>query len=190
MLAAARAAFPTCDGLIGAAAPCDYRPVRVEPHKITKTGQPLQLNLVETEDIVATLGASKRPHQWLVGFALEIEDPRLKALAKLEKKHCDLIVLNGPAGDQCRQQRGRNPRPHRCGRRRTRRHKGRRRPRHSRRHQQRLIAPPTRSVSEEAPSVRPTFSVCIRHRLQPVVGHYHSLDSQVSRLQPGFAQSE
>lgn len=96
MLAAAQSAFAECDGLIGAAAPCDYRPVRVESNKIAKTGQPLQLNLVETEDIVATLGSQKRPGQWLVGFALEIEDPRLRALAKLEKKHCDLIVLNGP----------------------------------------------------------------------------------------------
>ncbi len=32
----------------------------------------------------------------LVGFALETEDHRLRALAKLEKKHCDLMVLNGP----------------------------------------------------------------------------------------------
>src|SRR5688572_5909422 len=80
MLTAARAAFATCDGLIGAAAPCDYRPMRVESHKIAKTGQPLQLSLVETEDVVATLGAEKRPHQWVVGFALDVEDPRLKAL--------------------------------------------------------------------------------------------------------------
>jgi phosphopantothenoylcysteine decarboxylase/phosphopantothenate--cysteine ligase len=96
MLDAARSAFANCDGLIGAAAPCDYRPVRIESHKIAKTGRPLQLNLVETQDVVATLGAEKRPDQWVVGFALDVEDPRLKALAKLEKKHCDLIVINGP----------------------------------------------------------------------------------------------
>jgi phosphopantothenoylcysteine decarboxylase/phosphopantothenate--cysteine ligase len=95
MLAAARRVFPDCDGLIGVAAPSDYRPVKVEPNKIAKTGEPLLLNLVETDDVVATLGASKS-HQWLVGFALETEDHRLRALAKLEKKHCDLIVLNGP----------------------------------------------------------------------------------------------
>ena len=29
MLAACRELFPACDGLIGVAAPCDYRPVRV-----------------------------------------------------------------------------------------------------------------------------------------------------------------
>ena len=44
---------------------------------------------------MATLGATKT-RQWLVGFALETDDHRLRALAKLEKKHCDLMVLNGP----------------------------------------------------------------------------------------------
>src|SRR4051794_23641137 len=71
MLAACQELFPTCDGVIGAAAPCDYRPVRVEQQKITKTGQPLELHLVETPDVIATLGATKRVGQWLVGFALE-----------------------------------------------------------------------------------------------------------------------
>jgi phosphopantothenoylcysteine decarboxylase/phosphopantothenate--cysteine ligase len=40
--------FPRCDGVIGAAAPCDYRPLRVETHKITKTGEPLALQLNPT----------------------------------------------------------------------------------------------------------------------------------------------
>ena len=38
----------------------------------------------------------KKPGQWLVGFALETDDQRLRALAKLEKKSCELMVLNGP----------------------------------------------------------------------------------------------
>jgi phosphopantothenoylcysteine decarboxylase/phosphopantothenate--cysteine ligase len=96
MLIAARREFPSCDGLVGVAAPCDYRPVMVAASKIAKTGTPLELHLIETEDIVATLGAEKHSGQWLVGFALETEDHRLRALAKLEKKHCDLMVLNGP----------------------------------------------------------------------------------------------
>ncbi len=96
MLAASRRLFESCDGLIGAAAPCDYRPVHVEEQKISKTGAPLVLHLVETDDVVATLGSSKRPDQWVVGFALETEDHRLRALAKAEKKSCDLMVLNGP----------------------------------------------------------------------------------------------
>lgn len=95
MLAAAARAFETCDGLIGAAAPCDYRPQRVESHKIAKTGQPIDLHLIETDDVVATLGANKG-RRWVVGFALETEDHRLRALAKLEKKFCDLMVSNGP----------------------------------------------------------------------------------------------
>ena len=91
----AGACFARCDGLIGVAAPCDYRPVRVAEGKIQKTGQPLELHLIETPDVVATLGAEKQG-QWLVGFALETDDHRLRALAKLEKKSCDLMVLNGP----------------------------------------------------------------------------------------------
>jgi phosphopantothenoylcysteine decarboxylase/phosphopantothenate--cysteine ligase len=95
MLTAAAAEFEHCDGLIGAAAPCDYRPVRVESHKIAKTGQPIDLHLVETDDVVAMLGQSKG-RRWVVGFALETEDRRLRALAKLEQKCCDLMVSNGP----------------------------------------------------------------------------------------------
>ncbi|WP_146451286.1 phosphopantothenoylcysteine decarboxylase domain-containing protein [Bythopirellula polymerisocia] len=93
MLAVCREEFNSSDGLIGAAAPCDYRPVHVEQSKIAKTGQPLELHLIETDDIVATLGAEKGT-RWVVGFALESEDHRLRALAKLERKHCDLIVSN------------------------------------------------------------------------------------------------
>lgn len=97
LLHACQELFPTCDGVIGAAAPCDYQPVHVAEHKIAKTGQPLQLNLIETPDVMATLGATKRPGQWLVGFALETDDQRFRALTKLQKKSCDMMVLNGPS---------------------------------------------------------------------------------------------
>jgi phosphopantothenoylcysteine decarboxylase / phosphopantothenate---cysteine ligase len=96
MLATCQRVFPQCDGLIGVAAPCDYRPVKVEEHKIKKTGEPLVLHLIETPDIVATLAAGKRPDQWLVGFALETEDQRFRAITKMQKKSCDMMVLNGP----------------------------------------------------------------------------------------------
>lgn len=94
MLAAARREFAECDGLIGAAAPCDYRPVQVADHKIAKTGAPLVLELLETDDIVATLAADKRG-RWVVGFALETEDHRFRAITKMQRKHCDLMVSNG-----------------------------------------------------------------------------------------------
>ncbi len=95
MLQAAQDAFEDCDGLIGVAAPCDYRPVRVEDHKIAKTGQPISLHLIETPDVVASLGQIKRD-RWVVGFALETEDHRFRAITKLQRKSCDLIVLNEP----------------------------------------------------------------------------------------------
>ena len=95
MLAAATAAFEDCDGMIGAAAPCDYRPIEVADHKIRKTGELLELKLVETPDVVASLGANKRSDQWTVGFALETEDARFRATTKLQRKSCDLVVLNG-----------------------------------------------------------------------------------------------
>lgn len=96
MLRAAVDQFATCDGAIGAAAPCDYQPQQVASQKIAKTGQPLTIHLIETEDVVATLGQSKRANQWVVGFALETDDRHFRAIVKLEKKHCDLMVSNGP----------------------------------------------------------------------------------------------
>jgi len=97
MLDAATKLFADCDGMIGVAAPCDYKPVEVANHKIRKTGEALELKLIETPDVVASLGANKQPHQWTVGFALETEDARFRAITKLQKKNCDLVVLNGPA---------------------------------------------------------------------------------------------
>ncbi len=95
MLRLCQERFPQCDGLIAAAAPCDYRPVQVARHKLRKSGTPLRMELVETPDVVATLAQSKG-NRWMVAFALETEDERMRALQKLERKKCDLIVLNGP----------------------------------------------------------------------------------------------
>jgi phosphopantothenoylcysteine decarboxylase/phosphopantothenate--cysteine ligase len=46
--------------------------------------------------VVATLGARKGK-RWVVGFALETDDHRLRALAKLEQKCCDLMITNSPS---------------------------------------------------------------------------------------------
>lgn len=96
MLQASIDTFPAVDGVIGAAAPCDYTPFIVSDQKIKKTGNGLTLRLTETPDVIATLGCSKTDQQWVVGFALETDDQRFRALRKLEEKCCDLIVLNGP----------------------------------------------------------------------------------------------
>lgn len=85
--------FPDCDGVIATAAVCDYRPRARITGKITKTGQPIVLELVETSDVLAELGALKGD-RWIVGFALESQDPRNNAMRKLRMKNCDCIVLN------------------------------------------------------------------------------------------------
>lgn len=97
MLDAVLKYFPDCDGLIGAAAPCDYMPYRVNSEKITKTGEPLKLELIETADIVAMAAQHKHNGQWVVGFALETEDQRFRAISKMQRKCCDMMVLNGPS---------------------------------------------------------------------------------------------
>ena len=50
--------------------------------------------LEPTPDILAALGARKRPGQILVGFAAETDDVVANADAKLRRKNLDLIVAN------------------------------------------------------------------------------------------------
>ena len=85
--------FPQCDGVIATAAVCDFRPRERVVGKMTKTGQPITLELVETSDILAELGDQKA-HRWVLGFALESQDPRTNAMRKLRMKHCDCIAVN------------------------------------------------------------------------------------------------
>jgi phosphopantothenoylcysteine decarboxylase/phosphopantothenate--cysteine ligase len=94
MLAAAVAELPKCDGVIAAAAPCDFEPARRAAGKIPRTGAGLTLRLGPTTDVIATLARRRRPGQWFVAFALEPgADPR-RAFEKITAKQCDLIVVN------------------------------------------------------------------------------------------------
>lgn len=90
------AAFAGCDGVIAAAAVCDYKPRNRVTGKIAKTGGPITIEMIETDDVLAELGATK-DGRWVVGFALEAENARENALQKLRAKNCDLVVLNSPA---------------------------------------------------------------------------------------------
>ncbi len=85
--------FPECDGVIATAAVCDYRPKERISGKITKTGKPIVLELTETSDVLAELG-SQKGDRWIMGFALESQDPRNNAMRKLRMKNCNCIVLN------------------------------------------------------------------------------------------------
>jgi phosphopantothenoylcysteine decarboxylase/phosphopantothenate--cysteine ligase len=90
------ASFPKCDGVIAAAAVCDYKPKRRISGKIAKTGDPISVEMIETDDVLAELGREK-DGRWVVGFALEAENPRENALQKLRAKNCDVVVLNSPS---------------------------------------------------------------------------------------------
>lgn len=94
MLTAATRFFPKADAAILAAAVSDYRPRLAASEKIKKNSGSLQLDLVKNPDIAAALGEQKKPGQHLIGFALETENEEANALAKLEKKNFDFIVLN------------------------------------------------------------------------------------------------
>ncbi len=83
------------DVFIGAAAVADFTPVEVASEKIKKeSAEELVLRLRRTPDILEAVGKQKRPHQIVVGFALETDDGITAARRKLQQKHCDFVVLN------------------------------------------------------------------------------------------------
>jgi phosphopantothenoylcysteine decarboxylase/phosphopantothenate--cysteine ligase len=84
----------SADVVIMAAAVADFRPAQVADSKIKKAGGLPQVVLEATPDILAELGAQRRPGQVLVGFAAETDDLRANAADKLQRKGIDLIVAN------------------------------------------------------------------------------------------------
>lgn len=88
-----------CDIAIFAAAVADYRPATVADQKLKKADSDLAIALTRTIDIAKTLGARKTQSQLHVGFALETDNEKANAKAKLQKKNFDLIVLNSMNDD-------------------------------------------------------------------------------------------
>mgnify|MGYP006140203883 FL=1 len=82
------------DIIFMAAAVADYRPTSTASEKIKKSDAISTLVLEKTTDILSALGAVKRAHQTLVGFALETENEEANALKKMQQKNTDFIVLN------------------------------------------------------------------------------------------------
>jgi phosphopantothenoylcysteine decarboxylase/phosphopantothenate--cysteine ligase len=82
------------DIAIFSAAVSDFKPKTVSPDKIKKTSESMTLELVRTQDILASVGAAKNKNQFIVGFALETENELENARAKLSSKNLDMIVLN------------------------------------------------------------------------------------------------
>jgi phosphopantothenoylcysteine decarboxylase/phosphopantothenate--cysteine ligase len=86
----------SADVVLMAAAVADYRPAEVGGEKRPRSGD-WSLELVPNADILAAIGAARRPGQVLVGFAAETGDGLERARAKRERKGVDLIVLNDVA---------------------------------------------------------------------------------------------
>ncbi|HFS67092.1 MAG TPA: bifunctional phosphopantothenoylcysteine decarboxylase/phosphopantothenate--cysteine ligase CoaBC [Flavobacteriia bacterium] len=79
--------------VIASAAVADFTPAKINTQKIKKKDGKMQIELVATKDILASLGKEKEK-QILVGFALETNNELENAIGKLERKNLDLIVLN------------------------------------------------------------------------------------------------
>ena len=88
------------DAVVMAAAVADFRPVRPSGGKLKKGLGVPNLQLEPTDDILASLGASKPSGQVLVGFAAETEDLEANALEKLRSKNLDVIVANDVSKEQ------------------------------------------------------------------------------------------
>lgn len=94
MFEATTEAFKNADAAILAAAVADYKPAQVSDIKIKKKTDDMNIELVKTHDILATLGKHKKANQVLVGFALETNNELENAKDKLNRKNLDFIVLN------------------------------------------------------------------------------------------------
>lgn len=87
--------FPQCDAAILSAAVADYRPKNAAGSKIKKEAGGINaIELVETQDVLASLGKMKTKEQVLAGFALETDNEMAHAQSKLERKNLDFIVMN------------------------------------------------------------------------------------------------
>lgn len=89
MLRAVLAALPRTDVLVMCAAVADYRPAHTATGK--RHESTITLRLERTPDILKEVGR-RRHHAIVVGFSLD--DSAVRARAKLDQKHLDLIVAN------------------------------------------------------------------------------------------------
>ncbi|MFM8389652.1 MAG: bifunctional phosphopantothenoylcysteine decarboxylase/phosphopantothenate--cysteine ligase CoaBC, partial [Actinomycetota bacterium] len=94
MKSAIDSAAATADVVIMTAAVADFRPVPIAEGKWKKEDGVPPIVLEPTPDILAGLGAAKRPGQVLVGFAAETSNLVENAKGKLARKNLDIVVAN------------------------------------------------------------------------------------------------
>ncbi|ACU06543.1 Phosphopantothenoylcysteine decarboxylase [Flavobacteriaceae bacterium 3519-10] len=85
--------FGAVDIAIASAAVADYAAKEIATEKIKKKDENLTIELIKNPDILRTVG-ERKTGQFLVGFALETQNEEENAMAKLEQKNLDMIVLN------------------------------------------------------------------------------------------------
>ena len=85
--------YKKSDIVISAAAVSDFKPKSISEKKINKKNILEKIEVVPTIDILSYLGKNKTK-QYLVGFALETENPIENAKKKLNDKNLDAIILN------------------------------------------------------------------------------------------------
>ncbi len=93
-------AATTHDVIVMSAAVADFRPRIAADGKLKKRDGIPEIVLEPTPDILAGLGAAKRPGQVLVGFAAETDDLVANATEKLRSKRLDLVVANDVSAPQ------------------------------------------------------------------------------------------
>jgi phosphopantothenoylcysteine decarboxylase/phosphopantothenate--cysteine ligase len=102
MLKAVQEKAENADFIVKAAAVGDYRPKEFSAEKIKRGGKKnLVVQLEQNPDIAATIGATKKPGQVLIGFAAESHELEKNAAEKMVSKNLDFIVANritGPDG--------------------------------------------------------------------------------------------
>jgi phosphopantothenoylcysteine decarboxylase/phosphopantothenate--cysteine ligase len=84
----------SADVVVMTAAVADFRPVPIAEGKWKKEDGVPPIVLEATPDILAGLGAAKRPGQVLVGFAAETSNLVDNAKGKLVRKNLDIVVAN------------------------------------------------------------------------------------------------
>lgn len=96
MFEAARALWPEANAGVFTAAVADFSPMPQGQGKFKKqaAGEIIQVSFSANPDILATLAASRRPDQKVVGFAAETSDLEANVSLKLERKKADMIVGN------------------------------------------------------------------------------------------------
>jgi len=85
--------YKKSDIVISSAAVSDFKPKSISKNKIKKKNILEKIEVVPTIDILSYLGKNKTK-QYLVGFALETENPIENAKKKLNDKNLDAIILN------------------------------------------------------------------------------------------------